>query len=364
MNYPVERKNIYTSLLVNTLSPCIYEGLLSIYNDIKNKTKDNGKELKTFQEYLATIPKWNNDLINKETNRVLQKSKCPWLENLVKGVIKANIELLSNTTSSYGFKYLNDKMYKNARLNNFIHKCYIECAREIYNNPYLFYHKYKPHQIKVNQKEISILIKDCIQEAIRKMLPIQSILEEYLNRDFVINDKKYDNTKDSITDNQISDNLDESHINELVKRDILNKNEEITIDKYANIPKHSSINNITEKEQNDSKYDNKYDNKYESNREPTENRQNIRDSLDTQRLIQSSKVRESEQTNKQDFSEKIYTKENSDKSRKYAETYSNIDEMKKNSVFVSNESTLKNSLKNNEIDKADKLQYFKKYLDY
>jgi hypothetical protein len=376
MNYPVERKNIYTSLLINTLAPCIYEGLLSIYNDIKIKTKDNGKELKTFQECLATIPKWNNDVINMETNRILQKSKCPWLEDLMKGVIKSNIELLSNTTSSYGFKYLNEKMYKNARLNNFIHKCYIECAREIYNNPYLFYHKYKTYQIKNNQKEIIILIKDCIDEAIKKMLPLKNILEEYINRDFIIEDINYDNTKKSISNNDFSTELDESHINELVKRDILNKIDDLSINTKPNVQSsvkqdnQSIVKSDNQSVVHDSKSIIKPDD--QSIVKP-ENKESINDSLDTQRLIQSTKRESNHQySNKSEGDKHInksindtnQNKSEGDKIKKYVETYSNIDEMRKNNVFVSNESTLKESIKNDETNNVDKLQYFKKYLEY
>ena len=35
---------------------------------------------------------------------------------------------------------LNEKYYEQIDMKDFIHKVYIECAREVWNNPYLFYH--------------------------------------------------------------------------------------------------------------------------------------------------------------------------------------------------------------------------------
>jgi hypothetical protein len=217
MNYLVESKNEYTTQLVNILAPHIYEGLLSVYNEVKNTPTAEKKELRVFQECLSEIHKWNNDLINKETSRILQKSKCTWLEDLLKAVIKANIILLTNTSPNYSFKYLDDKMYKNIRFNNFIHKVYIECARAVFNNPYLFYHKHKPYQIKQNQRDTHILIKECIREAVRKMLPVKNILDEYLNREY-----KNDFKEDYPT---TGSELKNSHIDDLINRDIVHKND-------------------------------------------------------------------------------------------------------------------------------------------
>src|SRR5690606_1370225 len=65
--------------------------------------------------------------------------------------------------------------------NDFIHKCYIECARTIYNNPELFWHDFPSLEIKRNQRETYEIIRIAIPEAIRKLLPIELILKEYLS---------------------------------------------------------------------------------------------------------------------------------------------------------------------------------------
>jgi hypothetical protein len=66
----------------------------------------------------------------------------------------------------------------------FIHNCYIESARIFYNNPYLFYHKQSIYDINRNQKDAKDNIKNAIIEAIRKMLPLKMIINEYLGNSF------------------------------------------------------------------------------------------------------------------------------------------------------------------------------------
>jgi hypothetical protein len=66
-------------------------------------------------------------------------------------------------------------------LNKYIHQCYIECAELFYNNPKYFYHKFKPLVVKKHQTEIIGLIKECVVEAVRRMVPLQMLLEDYLS---------------------------------------------------------------------------------------------------------------------------------------------------------------------------------------
>ncbi len=75
LNFLVETKQEYTIQLINVLTPLIYEGLQSIYHDVvKISTSDN--ILKNFQTFMQRIPKWNNDIIHNETQRIMNNSKC------------------------------------------------------------------------------------------------------------------------------------------------------------------------------------------------------------------------------------------------------------------------------------------------
>ena len=194
----VEIKNEYTNFLINIVTPLVYEGIKNIY-DRSMQTEKKFKEssmidpsvqnpgvLKIFQIYLKDIQNLNNHMIQTEYERIKQSSKCSeWFDDLVKAVVKSNIILLTFNTSGKKCKLVNDKYHESIKIDMFIHKSYIECARIFYNYPEIFYHGYSSIDIKRNQREAYSLIKEGINEAIRKMLPIKLILEEYLKNDYI-----------------------------------------------------------------------------------------------------------------------------------------------------------------------------------
>ena len=179
--YLVETKKEYTIHLVNSLAPLIYEGISSIYEDAKNNA-NGGEELKLFQSLLRKIPSWNNHLIEQETNRIIKLSqKGDIIEDLIKAVIKSNIMILTNTPPE---KKDNLRIKHDITSEKFIHNSYIEVARNIFQNPYLFYHKYDSYQLKKNQRESTDIIKKSVEQSIRKLLPMNVILQNYLGSTF------------------------------------------------------------------------------------------------------------------------------------------------------------------------------------
>jgi hypothetical protein len=188
INFFVEKKNEYTINLVNVLSPLIYEGLTSIYTEALNVSNCADNILKVFQSFLRKIPKWTPEMIKGETDRILKSSKSVnWLSNLVKATIKANMIILTYNPHLKLQNKIDPKYYKNINLEDFIHKIYIECARELWNNPYLMYHQYPPIELKRNQRDTIILVKDAIKEAIRRLLPLKELLEIYLDDELELN---------------------------------------------------------------------------------------------------------------------------------------------------------------------------------
>ena len=258
LNFLVETKQEYTTQLINVLSPLIFEGLKSIYDEAQNaSTPEN--ILKNFQCFLKRIPKWNNDIINKESLRIMNNSKSyTWLEDLIKATLKANIIVLTYNPSLKNQIKVDPNFYKNIQINDFIHKIYIECARDIWNNPYLFYHNYPPIELKRNQRDTIQLIKDCIKEAIRKLLPIKHILQIYLGEEME------GGSPDDHFEKSISE-IEEKNLTKLIKKDlesdkIFNKPDKIfnKPDKIFNKP-----DKISEKTQEISEKYQKISNEYQ-----------------------------------------------------------------------------------------------------
>jgi len=227
----VETKNEYTTHLINILTPLIFEGLQSIYNDAQ-KISSSNDVLKIFQDFLRKVPGWNQNTINIEANRIVSSTTSyEWLNNLIKATVKSHIIILMYNPTIKIQNKIDSNYYQNIKISDFIHMIYIECAREFWNNPYLLFHEYPPIEIKRNQRDSMNIIKDCIKEAIRKLLPVKHILQIYLGEELEnnINDNDFNKTiteteQRNITklvNKDLQDNIDlQRNINKLVNKDL------------------------------------------------------------------------------------------------------------------------------------------------
>jgi hypothetical protein len=207
----VEAKKEYTNELQKILTPRLYEGLKSIYEDILNIINEEVREknvqsssvIKVFQKNLKEIPQWNQELIKKEYSRIEKLSKCDYLEDLLEAVFITNTKILTSVQ-------VNDNNSKNIKINipqpsHFIHKCYMECAKEVYKNPYIFDTSkgLTPKERHNNLREALILIDTSINNAIRDLLPIRDILKQGLTK--MLNKKGGNNTAEKSETSETSE---------------------------------------------------------------------------------------------------------------------------------------------------------------
>ena len=196
----VDAKQEYTKQLTNIIVPFIYDGIKSIYDSTVNICKMNNDRsvLMRFQEQLSLIPKWNQDIINEEYDRISTDSGCDWLDELVTAVFLSHTKILAAIKSGNKKNKINLKIPK---IDHFIHKCYIESAREIWKNPYLFNETNNQSDFQRNVMDSHKIICSSIEETIRKLLPVKNILKEYLG-------SKYDESdEDSLLSDSYRENL-------------------------------------------------------------------------------------------------------------------------------------------------------------
>ena len=177
----VQAKIEYTKQLVNTLKPHMYDGIKSIYDDSKEiyKTNSSTSLLFVFRTLLEKIPEWNNELIVNETDRIIESSKCDWLDELVSAVYISHTKILM----SIGNNNNNKINLTIPKLINFIHKCYINIARELWKNPLLFSEDISGFEYQKNINVIENIICDCIENTIRISFPVKEILKDHLDLD-------------------------------------------------------------------------------------------------------------------------------------------------------------------------------------
>ena len=195
----VSAKEEYTKQLISILKTCIYQGIKSIYMDAKDichqdNTPDN--VLMIFQDLLSRIPKWSQDIINKEFERITNVSKCDYIDDLLKVVYVSHIKILTVIHSAQRNKKLSLKVPSGG---HFIHLCYIECAREFWKDPYLFSDRGSKFEQQKNMRDSETMIAECINETIRKQLPVRNILKDFLNEpDEDINEEEDTDIKEPI----------------------------------------------------------------------------------------------------------------------------------------------------------------------
>jgi hypothetical protein len=67
------------------------------------------------------------------------------------------------------------------KLDDFIHKTYINIARKVYKNVYLFEVNVMPLQIQKNHRELEIIVQECILNTLREGIPVEAILKAYMD---------------------------------------------------------------------------------------------------------------------------------------------------------------------------------------
>jgi hypothetical protein len=67
------------------------------------------------------------------------------------------------------------------KIDDFIHKTYINVARKVYKNVYLFEVNIQPLQIQKNYRELEIIVQECILNTLRESIPVETILKVYMD---------------------------------------------------------------------------------------------------------------------------------------------------------------------------------------
>ncbi len=167
--------------LLNTITPYIIEGVDSIFDEAYRLCKENNeseKYLMTFQNLLSRIPKWNNAMITAETNRIIEKSKCVYLEDLISCVHISHLKILTSIRVGKTQKKINIDV---PNLNDFIHKVYINCGRKLYTVVYLFEKGIEPLICQKYKKEVEEHVRNCILNTVRDSIPVEEILRAYMD---------------------------------------------------------------------------------------------------------------------------------------------------------------------------------------
>ena len=188
VNVLVSAKEEYTNQLCYVLSPLIYQGVLSLFDESKKMPKQvRGISYRNLQIVLANVQNWSSFIIEKETKRI--KDSCSYLSDLVTAIFVSHVKILACVRLKGDHKNIKIKI---PNMETFIHKIYILVCNKLYNNIAL---------IQESEEILTPIISGIINECIRKQLPIEHILQEYL----------FDVFNDDSVDSEPSEKSDKSN---------------------------------------------------------------------------------------------------------------------------------------------------------
>jgi hypothetical protein len=176
-----EARNEWSSRLVSIFTPLVIDGVKSIFNEAWKLCVENdeaNKYLMTFQNLLSRVPKWNTTIIEDERQRIIERSGCNYLEDLITCVHIIQLKVLTSIRVGNKQKKIDISIPK---LDTFIHKVYINVARKVYSNVYLFEKSITPLQSQKNNRELEIIVQECILLAIRESIPTEAIIRAYMD---------------------------------------------------------------------------------------------------------------------------------------------------------------------------------------
>jgi hypothetical protein len=175
-----DAKAEYTRQLCSFLVPALETYFLDLLADIKANEKEPRRILWSFQDALKQFPDWNIDKVERETEKIQTATKCDYLEEILTAVFIAHTKVLSAIRLTSKQKKLQITIPK---IDHFLHRTMSECARLLWSNAYLFAESGPAIERQKNLRQVEQLLHEGVLQSIRGMLPVKSILKEYLADD-------------------------------------------------------------------------------------------------------------------------------------------------------------------------------------
>ena len=239
-----DSKSEWSIRLMNILSGHIIDGFRSIFSEameVCEKNDEAEKYLMTFQNYLSMIPKWNQNVVDAEVERIKESSQCKYLEDLITCVHIIQLKILSCVRTGNHNKKIDIDI---PCFKSFLHNVYINIARKLYSNIYLFQIDVSPLQQQKHNREFEIIVQTCIMNTVRDNIPVEQLLKQYIDETQEVDVEKVErivkeDNKESEKKNDEIQNIDET------KATVESNNTEVDLNKEPD-----NNDNVTQENKN------------------------------------------------------------------------------------------------------------------
>ena len=170
----------YTKQLCVFLVPAYFQFVVELLEKAKQATLVAGESKKAlwqFQTYLNEIHDWNMEKVNNEIHTIYVNSGCDYLEDLLTAVFIAHTKVLTAIRLSSNNKKVDITIPK---VEHFLFKVLCETSKLLWSSTYLF-RDVPGIEKQQNYRAIEGILNDGILQAVRNLVPVKSILKDFMN---------------------------------------------------------------------------------------------------------------------------------------------------------------------------------------
>lgn len=169
----------YTKQLCVFLVPAYFQFFTELLEKAKQSMVNEPKRaLWQFQNYLNEIHDWNIQKVTAEINVINTNCGCDYLEDLLTAVFIAHTKVLTAIRLSSNNKKVEINIPK---VEHFLFKALCETAKLLWSSTYLFREGIPGIEKQQNYRLIEQLINEGILQAVRGLVPVKSILKDFVN---------------------------------------------------------------------------------------------------------------------------------------------------------------------------------------
>jgi len=178
-----DARSEYTKQLCQILVPSYFQWYLTVLEKaraISNEKQEPKKLLWHFQNLLNDIPDWNMEKVNTEISQLQTSCGCDYLEDLLTAVFIAHTKVLTAIRVSNKQKRVQITVPK---VEHFMFKVLCETSKLLWGSSFLFREGINSIDKQQNYRSIEGLLSEGVLQAVRNMIPVKSILRDFVSVD-------------------------------------------------------------------------------------------------------------------------------------------------------------------------------------
>lgn len=171
----------YTKQLCMFLVPSYFQFYIELLEKAKQTmVAEPKKALWQFQTYLNEIHDWNMEKVNHEIHTIYTNCGCDYMEDLLTAVFIAHTKVLTAIRLSSNNKKVEINVPK---VEHFLFKVLCETSKLLWGSTYLFRDGITGMEKQQNYRHIEQILNEGILQAVRNLVPVKSILKDFMNQD-------------------------------------------------------------------------------------------------------------------------------------------------------------------------------------